>query len=123
MPNRPLSPHLQIYRWTLTMTMSILHRATGIALAIGTLMVIWMLVAAATGEESWNQFHEFSTSPLGALMLFGWTIALFYHMFNGVRHLFWDMGKGYEIKTANTSGVIVLLATALVTAVVWFSIL
>lgn len=119
MRDRPLSPHLQVYRWTLTMAMSILHRATGVALAVGTLMVAWMLLAAASGPEAFDCFLKFSGSPLGLFMLFGWTVSLFYHMANGVRHLAWDMGYGYEIKTANTSGYAVLIVTALMTAAVW----
>lgn len=122
MADRPLSPHLQIYRWRLTMAMSILHRATGVALAVGTLMVIWMLLAAATGENAFMQFQNFAGSPLGLFMLFGWTVSLFYHMFNGVRHLFWDIGLGFEIKSAFRSGYAVLIATALCTALVWWNV-
>lgn len=123
MRERPLSPHLMIYRWTITMAMSILHRATGVALAVGTLMLVWMLAAAALGEESFNQFQNFSTSCIGQVMLFGWTAALFYHAFNGIRHLCWDMGLGFEIKTAKASGVVVLLATAIATMAVWWSVI
>lgn len=119
MRERPLSPHLQIYRWRLTMLLSILHRATGVSLAIGTMMVVWMLLSAASGEEAFNCFAQFSSSVLGQLMLFGWTVALFYHMANGVRHFFWDIGKGYEIKTAFASGYMVLIFTAIMTALVW----
>ncbi|MGZ9109080.1 MAG: succinate dehydrogenase, cytochrome b556 subunit [Micavibrio sp.] len=123
MPERPLSPHLQIYRWTLTMAMSILHRATGVALAVGTLMVIWMLLAAASGEAAFAQFQSFNASLLGQLMLFGWTVSLFYHMGNGVRHLFWDIGKGYEIPTAYRSGYAVLAFTALLTGIIWLPVI
>jgi succinate dehydrogenase / fumarate reductase cytochrome b subunit len=123
MSERPLSPHLQVYRWALTMTLSILHRATGAALAVGILMVVWMLVAAADGEVAFMQFHRFAISPLGQLMLFGWSVSLFYHAANGIRHLFWDAGIGYEIKTAFASGWVVLLVTALLTASVWLPVL
>jgi succinate dehydrogenase / fumarate reductase cytochrome b subunit len=116
---RPLSPHLQIYRWRLTMLMSILHRASGAALAIGTLMVIWMLLAVASGEAAFNQFITCVSSLPGQVLLFGWSAALFYHMCNGVRHLFWDIGKGYEIKTAFASGYVVLLVAAILTGIVW----
>lgn len=119
MTERPLSPHLQIYRWTLTMAMSILHRATGMALAVGLLMVVWMLLAAASGEEAFSVFQSFNASLLGQLMLFGWTVSLFYHMGNGIRHLVWDMGKGYELPNAYRSGYAVLLFTAAMTAIVW----
>ncbi len=122
MTERPLSPHLQIYRWTLTMAMSILHRAAGVALAIGTLMIVWMLLAAASGEAAFAQFQTCISSLIGQVMLFGWTVALFYHMGNGVRHFFWDIGKGYEIKTAYVSGCIVLAMTALLTGIVWCNV-
>lgn len=122
MPDRPLSPHLQIYRWRLNMILSILHRATGLALAIGILMVVWMLLAAATGEGAFTIFRDFATSPLGLLMLFGWTASLFYHLFNGIRHVIWDFGYGFEIRNAFRNGRIVLIATALCTALVWWNV-
>lgn len=122
-PERPLSPHLQVYRWTLTMAMSILHRATGVALALGTLAVIWMLLAALSGEAAFNQFTAIAGSVPGQIILFGWTAALFYHMCNGIRHIFWDIGMGYEIKTANASGYAVLAVAALLTAIVWCPLL
>lgn len=120
---RPLSPHLQVYRWELTMALSILHRITGAALAVGMLMVVWMLVAAGLGEGAYNQFHAFASGAIGRLMLFGWTVALFYHLCNGMRHIFWDIGLGYEIKTAFRSGYAVLIATAILTSLVWCNIL
>lgn len=123
MRERPLSPHLQIYRWTLTMAMSILHRVTGVALALGTLMLLWMLVAAALGEEAFNVFTGFAGSLVGQIMLFGWTVAMFYHTFNGIRHLCWDVGLGFEIRTAKMSGIVVLVATAIMTAVVWCGVM
>jgi len=123
MPERPLSPHLQIYRWTLTMAMSILHRATGVALALGTLMVIWMLLAAASGEAAFALFQSFNASLLGQVMLFGWTVSLFYPMGNGMRHVFWDIGKGYEIPTAYRSGYAVLAFTALLTGIIWLPVI
>ena len=122
MSERPLSPHLQVYHWALTMTLSILHRITGAALAVGLVMVVWMLLAAASGEASFMQFQSFITSTFGRLMLFGWSVALFYHAANGIRHLFWDMGKGYEIKTAFASGWAVLLVTVMLTGAVWLPI-
>lgn len=123
MADRPLSPHLQIYRWRLTMALSILHRITGIALAIGTLMVIWMLLAAATGAEAFAVFTGFAASTLGQVFLLGWTAVLFYHMCNGIRHLFWDMGRGFEPKVAFGSGYAVLLAAAGLTALVWWPLI
>lgn len=116
---RPLSPHLGIYRWRLTMALSIFHRATGVALAVGILMLVWMLVAAATGPEAFDYFMGFATSMIGQIMLFGWTVALFYHLCNGVRHLISDAGYLFKLKNAFMSGYIVLIATALLTAYVW----
>lgn len=120
MNQRPLSPHLQIYRWRLTMAMSILHRATGVALAIGTLVPVAILVSAAMGPDAFDCVMRCVTSVPGQVLLFGWTVALFYHMFNGIRHLFWDMGKGYDIPTAFASGYAVLTVTAVLVLVVWW---
>ncbi len=116
---RPLSPHLQVYRPQLTTVMSILHRFCGAALAIGTLMVMWMLVAAALGEGAYNVFIWFCGTWLGALMLLGWSVALFYHMCNGVRHLLWDTGRFLSIKGAYRAGYIVMAATVLLTWLAW----
>lgn len=116
---RPLSPHLQIYKPQMTSVMSILHRLTGIALVVGTLMLAWLLIAAATGQEAYECFTDFAVSPIGQSMLFGWSLALFYHMFNGIRHLFWDMGYLFKIENAYRAGAFVLLATVIATALLW----
>ncbi len=117
---RPLSPHLQVYKPQMTSVLSILHRATGLALAIGTLMVAWWLIAAATSEQAYIVAQNFAASPLGTFMIFGWSVALFYHMSNGVRHMFWDMGYLFKIKNAYAAGYLVLLSTALLTASAWY---
>lgn len=117
--NRPLSPHLQVYKPQLTTFMSITHRATGIALAVGTLMLVSWLIAAATGESAFNEVQAFLGSIIGRLLLLGWSFALFYHMCNGLRHLFWDMGKGFEIETAYMTGRIVIAASILLTIGAW----
>ncbi len=117
---RPLSPHLQVYRPQLTSMTSILHRVTGAALAVGTLMVVWMLLAAATGMGAWITFQNFAASPLGLLMLFGWTVALYYHLCNGIRHLLWDMGYLFAIKDAYRAGYIVLALTFVLTVLTWW---
>jgi succinate dehydrogenase / fumarate reductase cytochrome b subunit len=117
--NRPLSPHLQIYRWQWTMTLSILHRITGVALAVGTLLLVWWLVAAATGPGYFAYVQSFLGGWLGRLLLFGWSVALFYHLCNGIRHLFWDAGKGLELGPARASAMVVLAATAILTAIAW----
>ena len=112
---RPLSPHLQVYKPQLTAVLSILHRATGVFLVLGTLLLVYWLLALATGPEAYGDAQAFFGSAWGRLILFPWTFSLFYHLCNGIRHLFWDAGFGYEIKTVYTSGVIVVLASILLT--------
>ena len=119
---RPLSPHLQIYRPQMTSVMSILHRATGYALAVGTIMVIWLLVAAATGPEAYSVFIWFANTLIGKLMLFGWSVALFFHLCNGIRHLIWDTGRMFKIEHVYLGGYFVLLATAVMTVWLWWSV-
>lgn len=117
---RPLSPHLQVYKPQLTSVMSILHRATGYALAVGTVMVIWWLVAAATGEEAYNHAMNFAGTKIGTVLIFGWSFALYYHMANGVRHLFWDVGYLFKIKNAYAAGYVVWLVAIVMTAATWY---
>ena len=116
---RPLSPHLQIYRWQITMVLSILHRATGIALAAGTLLLAWWLIALAAGPEPYTAVQGFNGSWFGRLLLFGWTWSLFYHLCNGIRHLFWDAGKGFEIPEFYRSGWTVVIVSAALTILAW----
>ncbi len=114
MTNRPLSPHLQIYKPQLTSVLSILHRITGVALSVGTILLVYWLVAAASGPGAFATAAGFIGSWLGLLLLFGWTFALFFHLANGIRHLFWDAGIGFELKTVYASGwTVVAVATAL----------
>src|SRR5262245_20034919 len=108
---RPLSPHLQVYKWQLTMVTSILHRITGAALCFGTLMVAWWLVAAMLGEEAYYTAMAFAKHPIGIFMMFGWSVALYYHLFNGIRHLLWDTVHLFKIQNAYRAGYIVLLLT------------
>ena len=117
--DRPLSPHLQVYRFQWTMALSILHRITGVALAVGTLLLVWWLVAAASGPEAFATVQGFIGSILGRLLLFGWTLALFYHLCNGIRHLFWDAGYGFELDVAYRSGLAVLGASVALTLISW----
>lgn len=119
---RPLSPHLQIYRWPLGMAMSIMHRMSGAALAVGTLILVWMLAAAAAGPGAWDSFQAVVMTPFGLLALFGWSVALFYHMCNGVRHLVWDTARLFAVKHANAAGWAVLVMTAALTALLWVGI-
>lgn len=116
---RPLSPHLQIYRPQFTSVLSITHRATGVALGVGTLLLVWWLAAAALGEAAYASFGAFVDSPLGLLMLFGWSLALFYHLGNGIRHLFWDAGRGFDLSTAEKSGYAVVAFALAATLVAW----
>lgn len=119
---RPLSPHLSIYRWPVTMTLSILHRASGICLSIGLLMFAWWLVALSSGGTAYANFVDFSDSLLGRLMLVGWSLAFFYHLANGIRHLVFDVGRGFELKSANPAAWFVLLLTLLLTAAFWVTL-
>jgi len=116
---RPLSPHLQVYKWQLTSVLSILHRATGLALAFGTIFLVWWLLAAATGDSPFCTAEAFWYSWFGRLLLFGWTWSLFYHLSNGIRHLFWDAGYGFELKTTYASGWTVVTASFVLTVIAW----
>lgn len=116
---RPLSPHLQIYKPQITSVLSITHRATGIALAVGTLLLTAWIVVVAVGPEAYEGFAGFLGSWLGKLLLLGWSVALFYHLLNGIRHLFWDAGRGFELKTAYASGLAVLVAAVVLTGFAW----
>jgi succinate dehydrogenase / fumarate reductase cytochrome b subunit len=119
--DRPLSPHLQIYKWPVTMGTSILHRITGVGLAGGTLVLAWWLIAAALGPEAYEVFLSLAGTWLGRLVLFGFTVALVYHALNGVRHLAWDFGWGFQVATANMTGLMTYAATALITLAVWLA--
>ena len=112
---RPLSPHLQVYRPQLTSGMSIFHRITGVGLGLGTLVMVWWLVAAAGSPRAWGQVQWFLGSWVGILLLVGWTAALWYHFFNGLRHLSWDAGRGMTIPEVERSGKLALAATAVAT--------
>jgi succinate dehydrogenase / fumarate reductase cytochrome b subunit len=116
---RPLSPHLQVYRPQLTSFTSILHRITGIGLAVGLLYLVCWLTAAASGLESFDRLQSFNGSILGRLLLFGWSVAFFYHLLNGIRHLAWDAGWGFELPAAYKTGYAVLIGTAVLTILAW----
>ena len=118
--SRPLSPHLQVYRWQLTMVTSILHRASGIALAAGSILLVYWLTSAAGTPEQYERATSLLGSGLGQLCLFLWSIAFYYHLLNGIRHLLWDAGWGFEIDRAYLTGWLVAAGTALFTAVTWF---
>ena len=111
---RPMSPHLTVYKWPITMTMSIAHRITGGALYFGTILVVWWLIAAASGPNAYANFQTVASSWIGRLVLFGYTWALMHHMLGGIRHLIWDNLVGLEpgerewLATANLYGSIAL---------------
>ena len=117
--NRPLSPHLQIYRPMLTMMMSIAHRITGVALYFGTLMLVWWLAAAAMGPGSYGFVQEVYGSILGRLVLIGFTWALLHHMLGGIRHLIWDSGRGFDLKTVEWLARANLALGIALTLIVW----
>lgn len=121
--NRPLSPHLQVYRPQLTSVMSIMHRLTGLLLSLGMVLVTAWLVALAAGPESFATVNGWLGSPLGLILLAVWTVALFYHLLNGIRHLLWDAGWLLELKGAYASGWTVLVLTVIFSAIVWGGLL
>ena len=117
--NRPLSPHLQVYRWQITMALSILHRMTGVGLGLGLLLLTWWVVAAASGPDYFDLVHTVMTSLIGRLILLGFTWALCFHLCNGIRHLFWDAGYGFEIPAMQKSGMLVAAASVVLTVLVF----
>jgi succinate dehydrogenase / fumarate reductase cytochrome b subunit len=121
---RPLSPFMfpTWYRFQITSALSILHRLTGVALAVGSILLAWWLVAVAAGGEVFAATHAFLASHVGVLLLFLWSVAFFYHLCNGIRHLAWDAGYGFEIGTAYRSGYAVLAATAVLTVLAWLAV-
>ncbi len=117
---RPLSPHLQVYKPLLTMMMSIVHRITGAALYFGTLLLAWWLMAAASGPEAYEVFQNFIGSFLGRLVLFGYTWALIHHMLGGLKHFLWDIGRGFELVTANWMARLSLVVSVALTFAIWY---
>lgn len=118
---RPISPHLQVYRWQLTSVLSILHRFAGLALAAGAILLVWWLVAAADGPQAYAGMQAFLGSWVGRVLLFGWSLALFYHLCNGLRHLWWDTGQGLDLKSVYASGWAVIGATTALTLIAWIA--
>jgi succinate dehydrogenase / fumarate reductase cytochrome b subunit len=117
--NRPLSPHLQVYKPQLTSVLSILHRITGAVLAVGTLLVTYWLSALAGGPETFASANVILGSVLGKIVLFFWSWALFYHLANGIRHLIWDTGFGFDLPTVYLSGKIMVGASFALTVLLW----
>ena len=119
MPQRPLSPHLQIYRWTLTMALSILHRATGIALYGGTLLLVMWLVALAHSEQSYLFVASLAGSWVGQVVLFGYVWALWHHIFGGLRHFLWDTGRGFDLPLVERLARLATIVPLLLTLLTW----
>lgn len=120
---RPLSPHMTIYRWPVTMMTSITHRFTGVGLAVGAVILAWWLVSISNGPEGWQSFHAVSDTPVGLLVLFGLTWSLIYHFLNGIRHLAWDLGYGFDKRVSERNSVIIfalsIIAALAVFAAAW----
>ena len=121
---RPLSPFMfpSWYRFQITSALSILHRLSGIGLTVGSILLTWWLVTVAEGGEVFMATHAFLVSPIGLLLLFLWSAAFFYHLCNGIRHLLWDAGHGFAIRSAHRSGYVVLIATVVLTVLAWLPI-
>lgn len=116
---RPLSPHLQIYKPQLTSILSIFHRGSGIFLSLGAPFLVFWLWTVASGPANYVNAQECFSAIWAQLFLFAWTAAFFYHLCNGIRHLFWDMGKGFELNSLYTSGYIVLITASILTVLTW----
>lgn len=117
----PLSPHIQIYRPQLTSVLSITHRVTGVALSAGSVLLVAWLVAAAAGPHAFSGARAFVHSPGGLLLLLLWTFSLFFHLCNGIRHLFWDAGRGFDLRTIYLSGWTVVASTVVLTGLAWLA--
>lgn len=116
---RPTSPHLSIYRPQISTILSILHRITGVALFVGTALIVTWLWAAAYSPVFYGTLHEALASLVGQLALMGWTLAFYYHLGNGIRHLFWDMGHGFALPAMHRSGWLVVVFSLMLTALTW----
>jgi succinate dehydrogenase / fumarate reductase, cytochrome b subunit len=117
---RPVAPHLQIWRWTLPLALSIIHRMTGGALYLGTGLLVWWLVAAAIGPDQFETAQAVFSSWFGLLILFGFSWALIQHLLGGLRHLMWDTGRGLDLPTVFASGWMVAVGAAILTILLWF---
>jgi succinate dehydrogenase / fumarate reductase cytochrome b subunit len=117
--NRPLSPHLQVYKPQITSVLSILHRLTGIGLAVGAVVLVYWLNAAAYGPDAFEYAQGLLATWFGRLLLLGWTWALFYHLCNGIRHMYWDAGRGLELQQVHKTGWFVVVASLGFTLISW----
>lgn len=117
--HRPISPALQIYRPQLTSVLSVTHRLTGVALGLGSVMIVVWLVAGALGPSAYDGVLDFMRSWFGLVLLAGWTFAIFFHLCNGIRHLFWDTGRGFALRTIYASGWAVVAVSMALTIACW----
>jgi len=115
----PLSPHLQIYRLPLTALLSIVHRGTGVVLALGSLLLVWVLASAASGPQAYDSAYQHMASWYGQLFLFGLTFSLYLHFCNGIRHLFWDVGLGFELETVDLTAKLAIAMAIVLTVATW----
>jgi len=121
-PSRPLSPHLQVWKFHPTMLSSILHRASGVVNYVGVILVAIWLIALASGEAAYTGLMDILNGPIKILVvlaLIGFTLSLIYHMLNGIRHLAWDMGKGFDPAGSNQRSVLIMIAAIGLTAIIW----
>ena len=116
---RPLSPHLGIYKWSISMALSILHRASGVALALSALSLVVWLVAAAIGPEAYEAVTGVLTGWFGILLLLGFSASFFIHLGNGIRHLFWDAGYGFELETVDLTAKVAIAVAVILTVATW----
>ena len=116
---RPLSPHLTVYRLPLAGILSITHRITGMGLTLGMVLLTYWIVSAAYGPDSYDAAMSYIASPFGLVILFGFSVALFFHLCNGIRHLLWDAGRNFEIGETKRGNVYVLIGTVVLTAAAW----
>ena len=117
--DRPLSPHLGVYRWEISNALSIMHRMTGVMLSIGSLALVGWLISLVAGHDAYSRLTAFFEGVVGGLIRFGLTFCLFFHLGNGIRHLFWDAGYGFEKERARRSGWVVLISALLLTLAFW----
>ena len=116
---RPLSPHLEIYRWQIGNTLSILHRVTGVVLAFGLVALSYWFICIAGGSQNYATAAHLFSNPLGILFLIGWSFAFYFHLLNGVRHLFWDAGRGFEKTERHASGWFAVAGSIVLTLGTW----
>ncbi len=121
--DRPLSPHLAIYRWKISNTLSIIHRMTGVALSFGALALVSWLLSILAGQSYYSLVNDLFDSFIGRFALFGWTFFFFYHLSNGIRHMCWDVGKGFDRLQAQQSGILVLAVALILTVGLWVIVL